>query len=76
MLSVANSGDPIPEDVRGNLFQPFFRGAARPSRNGLGLGLFIASEIARAHEGTLEVSSNADETRFIFTMPNASRPTA
>jgi phosphoserine phosphatase RsbU/P len=71
VLTVANSGEPIPEEVRAALFQPFFRGSARPSRNGLGLGLFIASEIAKAHNGTLEVSSGVDETRFTFTMPKA-----
>jgi len=69
VLSVANSGDPIREEVLPRLFQPFFRGDVRPSRNGLGLGLFIASEIAKAHEGTLEVSSSIDETRFTFRMP-------
>ena len=68
VLSVANAGEPIPEEVRSRLFQPFFRGEARPSRNGLGLGLFIASEIAKAHHGTLDVSSSAEETRFTFTM--------
>jgi sigma-B regulation protein RsbU (phosphoserine phosphatase) len=67
-LSVANAGAPIPEDVRARLFQPFFRGGSRPSRNGLGLGLYIASEIAKAHGGTLDVSSNAHETRFTFEM--------
>jgi sigma-B regulation protein RsbU (phosphoserine phosphatase) len=68
-LSVANAGAPIPEAVRESLFEPFFRGAARPSRNGLGLGLFIASEIAAAHDGRLEVHSDEAETRFTFTMP-------
>jgi sigma-B regulation protein RsbU (phosphoserine phosphatase) len=68
-LSVANAGEAIPADVRENLFRPFFRGEARASRNGLGLGLFIASEIARAHGGTLEVASNDEETRFVLTMP-------
>ena len=67
-LSVANAGQPISATVRERLFQPFFRGDARPSRNGLGLGLFIASEIAKAHDGTLEVNSTAEETRFTFTM--------
>jgi len=71
VLSVANDGEPIPEEVRSRLFQPFFRGDARPSRNGLGLGLFIASEIAKAHDGTLSVSSTTAQTRFTFTMPNA-----
>jgi sigma-B regulation protein RsbU (phosphoserine phosphatase) len=70
LLSVTNGGAPIPEKVRARLFQPFFRGAARPSQNGLGLGLFIASEIARAHDGTLNVTSTVDETRFTFVMPS------
>jgi sigma-B regulation protein RsbU (phosphoserine phosphatase) len=68
-LSVANAGDPIPEEARSHLFQPFYRGEGRPSRNGLGLGLFIACEIAKAHDGTLEVSSDDLETRFTFKMP-------
>ena len=70
-LSVANAGPAIPEHVRERLFQPFFRGAIRPSRNGLGLGLYIASEIAKAHDGTLDVTSSDAETRFTFTMPKS-----
>jgi sigma-B regulation protein RsbU (phosphoserine phosphatase) len=31
--------------------------------------LYIASEIAKAHEGTLTVTSTAEETRFTFLMP-------
>lgn len=69
-LSVVNAGEPIPQDVRTSLFQPFFRGHARPSRNGLGLGLFIASEIAKAHAGTLEVMSDDKETVFTLRMPH------
>ena len=69
VLTVANAGEPIPEHVRERLFQPFFRGAARASRNGLGLGLYIASEIAKSHDGTLDVTSNEQETRFTFSMP-------
>jgi sigma-B regulation protein RsbU (phosphoserine phosphatase) len=69
VLSVANAGDEIPEDVRERLLQPFFRGAARPSRNGLGLGLYIASEIAKAHEGRIDVISDPHETRFTLVMP-------
>ena len=52
-----------------NLFQPFFRGTVRASLQGLGLGLHIASEIAKAHEGELTVTSTAEETRFTFRMP-------
>lgn len=69
VFSVANGGVPIPPEARAQLFQPFFRGAVRRSQNGLGLGLFIVSEIAKAHGGTMDVSSSDEETRFTFTMP-------
>ena len=68
-LSVSNAGDPIPVGDLQRLFHPFFRGAIRPSRQGLGLGLFIAHEIAVAHGGTLEATSTPAETRFTFRMP-------
>jgi signal transduction histidine kinase len=68
-LSVANAGDAIPPAAMAQLFQPFTRGAVRPTRQGLGLGLYIASEIAHAHGGKIDVDSSAAETRFTFTMP-------
>ncbi|KQT53568.1 PAS domain-containing sensor histidine kinase [Methylobacterium sp. Leaf456] len=68
-ISVANGGAPIPEPALARLFQPFFRGEVRPSQQGLGLGLHIASEIAKAHAGTLGVTSTPAETRFTFRMP-------
>lgn len=70
-LWVANAGAPIPPAAMARLFQPFFRGEVRPSQQGLGLGLHIASEIAKAHGGTLEVRSDAEETRFELRMPSA-----
>jgi len=68
-LAVGNGGDPIAPEAMARLFSPFARGEVRPSQQGLGLGLYIASEVARAHGGTLEVASDAQETRFTFTMP-------
>jgi signal transduction histidine kinase len=65
-LSVANAGKPIPTSAQKQLFQPFFRAASQPGEAGLGLGLYIASEIAKAHGGTLDVASSTDETRFTF----------
>ena len=65
---VANSGKPIPPEMMGNLFQPFVRGKAT-NEQGLGLGLYIASEIAKMHQGKVEAVSTPQETRFVFRMP-------
>ena len=67
-LSVANAGDQIPAVALERLFQPFARGDVRPSQQGLGLGLYIASQIAQAHGGEITVTSTPEETRFTFRM--------
>jgi signal transduction histidine kinase len=68
-IKVINEGKLIPKAVREKLFQPFSRGEVVPNQQGLGLGLYIASEIARAHGGKLTVDSDDHETAFIFTIP-------
>ena len=70
-ITVANEGDPIDPLVLPKLFQPFFRGNGRSSNQGLGLGLYIASEIARAHGGNIDVTSSKEETRFTLRVPSA-----
>lgn len=69
VLRVSNKGDKIPEAAMQKLFQPFSRAEVKPGKKGLGLGLYIASEIARAHQGELKVSSSDEETSFSFHMP-------
>lgn len=68
-ISVVNAGPAIPEATLAQLFQPFFRGKVRKIQQGLGLGLYIASEIAAAHGGKLSVSSEEGQTEFKFRMP-------
>jgi sigma-B regulation protein RsbU (phosphoserine phosphatase) len=67
-ISVTNEGPPIPAAFHELLFAPFTREGDRPSKNGLGLGLFIAAEIARAHNATLSFTSDTANTCFIFSM--------
>lgn len=67
-LSVINNGEPIPAGLHERLFAPFTREASRPSQNGLGLGLYISAEIAKAHNGMLSMTSTVEETRFMFRM--------
>ena len=58
LIEVHNDGDPIPADRIGKVFEPFWRRSA--SREGLGLGLYICSQIARSHGGRLEARSSAE----------------
>lgn len=69
VLHVCNEGQPIAPAILERLFQPFVRGLVRSNQGGLGLGLYIASEISRAHAGTLNVASSEQETRFTLRMP-------
>ena len=68
-MSVINSGDKIPDELIGQIFRPFSRGQIKKGHDGLGLGLFIASEIAQAHGGQISVNSDETKTRFSFMMP-------
>lgn len=71
-LSVCNKGVPIPENLHERLFSPFTRKVNRSNQNGLGLGLFICSEIATAHKGTLRFTSDEEETCFTFRLTTTS----
>jgi sigma-B regulation protein RsbU (phosphoserine phosphatase) len=68
-LAVCNAGNPISTAAMERLFFPFARGEVRPSQQGLGLGLYIASEIAKAHGGKIDVTSTAEQTCFTLRMP-------
>lgn len=68
-LWVANGGTPIPRDAMETLLHPFVHGQPSGTADDLGLGLYIAQEIAKAYEGNLTVTSTDDETRFAFEMP-------
>ncbi len=69
-LTVSNEGDAIPPKVQERMFRPFYRGILKPERaKGLGLGLYITAEIARAHEGKMEVYSEGGWNKFTLYLP-------
>lgn len=71
MLAVKNQGH-IPEAVLPHLFQPYSRPSASTPQAGLGLGLYIASQIAQSHGGHLHVASTAQSgTLFTFSLRTA-----
>jgi signal transduction histidine kinase len=70
-LSVTNNGPAIPAEVQAQLFKPFWQSKHAASGQGLGLGLFIASEIAISHGGVLAVASTESTTTFTYRSPNS-----
>ena len=71
-VAVSNGGTIAPE-LLPHLFDPF-RGRDRaPGRHqGLGLGLFIAHQVVRAHGGRIDVHSQDGTTRFVVELPRVS----
>jgi signal transduction histidine kinase len=70
-IKVRNSGPAIPLYALSLIFEPLERGPQAPGRSGdgLGLGLYIAREIVRAHEGEIQVHSDETETVFTVRLP-------
>lgn len=80
MLQVHNEGEAIPENAMKTIFEPMVRHQTEGQESdkngsGLGLGLYIASEIATAHSGTIDVTSTAT-AGTMFTVKIPRHPTA
>ncbi|CRM99485.1 MULTISPECIES: GAF domain-containing sensor histidine kinase [Pseudomonas] len=61
IISVTNEGEPIEPARLPLIFQPYTRFEESGLGGGLGLGLYIASEIVKGHQGSITVTSTADE---------------
>lgn len=70
VVSVTNRGTVAPETLT-RIFDPFARAMLDPSRiRGLGLGLYMVEQIARAHGGSVRATSTATEgTTFSIEWP-------
>jgi len=64
-FSIGNTGHTIPDDAKDHVFQRFYRGVMGENLPGHGLGLNLARELARLHQGDLRlISSGNDWTEF------------
>ena len=73
-LTVANTGEPIPEEKRKEIFERFYRSdGSRSDKKGYGLGLAIAKSIVERHRGAVWAESSDGENRFIVEFRTAER---
>jgi signal transduction histidine kinase len=66
---VSSTGEPIDDENLALLFEPLRRGDTPGNTAGLGLGLYIVSEIVKAHGGTVGARSAGRLTVFTVTLP-------
>ncbi len=71
VITFTNLGNPIPKAKLETIFEKFYRLDSARSTNsgGAGLGLAIAQEIVTAHDGTISVESNIENTTFTVKLP-------
>ncbi len=76
MVRVSDSGVGIQAEEKEKIFQPFYRGdPSRRIKQGMGLGLTIARDLAVAHGGKLELEERSGNgSAFLLTLPYESEP--
>ena len=70
-ISVRDAGSGIPPAETRNLVRPFARGNAARGGEGMGLGLAIVDQVAKAHRGKLEFEHGADRFTVHLRIPQA-----
>ncbi len=67
VVTFTDSGKGIPDEIKGQIFEPFFSTKARGE--GSGLGLNIVKKVIEKHAGKIEVESKPGRTRFSVYIP-------
>ena len=71
VLCVHSQGEPIPHDQLERIFERFYRADPSRTQEGYGLGLAIATELAKLHHGRVWAASDDTGTTFFFSLPRA-----
>jgi len=70
-VEIIDDGPGLPENIKGDIFDPFVSG----KENGTGLGLALVSKIISDHDGWISVESVPGRTVFRISLPRAPKIT-
>lgn len=64
-LSVSDRGNGVPDEIRAEIFDPFF---STKGKDGTGMGLVICKKVAEAHGGTVTLAPSKVGAKFVLTL--------
>jgi PAS domain S-box-containing protein len=67
IITVEDSGNGIPPEIRDKIMQPFF--TTKEVGKGTGLGLSLSRGLVESHNGIIKLDSEASHTKFIVDLP-------
>ena len=65
-IIIIDNGDPIPKKLQAHVFEPF----RTERKGGTGLGLWITYQLVKQLNGTIQLNSDSDKTRFKVWLPD------
>lgn len=68
-ISITDSGPGVPEEIRSQIYEPFF--TSKEIGKGTGLGLSISKSLIEKHGGHLWLDTTSEKTKFVFNLPLA-----
>jgi PAS domain S-box-containing protein len=72
VIAVSNEGDPVPEELRERIFEPFVQSSASSrTADGVGLGLHIVRKLVTAYGGSVTLQSSRSTVTFTVRLPSA-----
>ena len=66
IFKFTNSGNPISEEKKSKIFEKYYTG---DNLSGIGLGLYFSKKVIEAHNGSIYLETNGENTSFIFELP-------
>ena len=69
LIEFSDTGQPIPAEEQGRVFQKRFRGSNTRGKSGNGLGLYLVRKIVESHGGEIRLTQENSSKTFVISLP-------